>query len=291
MHIEASLFFPNRKYLGFSWIVDGHETVFQDNMLCFGLKSAPSIFNSISSLVVRYANAHDVQVIGYLVDFYVASESLAGCTKKQEFVIEFLQKIGFDINFKKVSPPSQQQKYLGIIVDLRTMVFCLPEEKLAKASSLVASTLAQTWSSYKKLEKLAGYLAHCATLIKGGRTFCKCLYGLLKAAKGKRRVWLSEVMIQDLKWWQAFNRIFDGTVPITHPCAPQHIFYTDASSTGFGAWWDSDFLYGYWDTTGPRCSHFLQPPTFDSLKMSNINVKVLWPVVASIKKWGPHWRN
>lgn len=281
----------DRDYLGFTWIVDGHECLFRDNMLCFGLKSAPAIFNALSNFIVRYANCIGVQVIGYLDDFFVASDNAQDCADKQNALIAILKNFGFKVNFDKVSGPSKNQKYLGIIIDLESMVFRLPEGKLSKASDAVSDMLDRSWSSYKKLEKLAGFLAHCSTLVKGGRTFCKRLYGTLKATRGRRRIKLSEVMKQDLKWWQAFLRVFDGTAPIPPPNPPEFEFYTDASGTGFGAWCEDDFLYGYWVKSSPRCHHFLDPPEFTNLSEASINIKELWPVVAAIKRWSSLWSN
>lgn len=41
---------PHRDFVGFQWEMDGVKRLFVDNYLCFGLPSAPYIFNAVSNL-------------------------------------------------------------------------------------------------------------------------------------------------------------------------------------------------------------------------------------------------
>lgn len=279
----------DRKYLGFTWQTSEGEKWFCDNALCFGLRSAPSIFHSISSFVTRFIEKMGFPVVGYLDDYFVASDTYDSCLENQRYLVKFLEYLGFVINFSKVTPPSPVPKFLGIIIDLQRMVFRLPEEKISKALNSINDMLRSNWSSYKKFEKLVGFLAHCATLVKGGRTFTRRCYSLLKATRGKNRFKISPVVKQDLNWWKAFLRVFDGTVPIKLPPRFAVDLYTDASNSGFGAWSADGFIYGYWGDTPIRCKHMVQPPKFDDVSNSNINVKELWPVVAAIQRWCTQW--
>lgn len=106
--------------------------------------------------------------------------------------------------------PSRYPKFLGNILDLNDMVFCLPEEKLARAERAVSALILKTWVSYKVIERVTGYLAHCATIVKGGKTFCRRIYSFMKATKGRRRVRISENIGLDLHWWSSFLRVFNG---------------------------------------------------------------------------------
>lgn len=141
------------------------------------------------------------------------------------------------------------------------------------------------------VEKVVGYLAHCATIVKGGTTFCHCMYSFLKATKGRCRVRLTKNIKLDLQWWSSFLRVFNGRCPIQLAGSPEVEIYTDASGSGFGGWSGSDYFYGYWDEAPDRCSHFEPPPRFSCLTESNINVKELWPVVVALKRWGDDWKN
>lgn len=114
------------------------------------------------------------------------------------------------------------------------MVFKLPEEKVLRADKAVKDVLPKRWASYKSMERLTGYLAHCSTLIKGGRTFCRRLYELLKVTKGRRRIKLPGTIKLDLQWWSSFLRVFNGRCPITRLGQPDCEVYTDASTLGLG---------------------------------------------------------
>lgn len=280
---------PHREYVGITWSSDGITTCYVDNVLCFGLRSAPSIFNSVSEFVTGFMLWAGIQVVGYLDDFFLACPSEEECQFWQEYLIDFLYYLGFKVNFSKVSPPSNSPKYLGILLDLTNMVFCLPEEKLVRAERAVSALMGKKWVSYKALEQVTGYLAHCASIIKSGRTFSRRIYGFLKATKGKRRVRLSENIRLDLQWWSKFLRVFNGCCPIDRNSTPNHEVFTDASDTGFGGWYNGDYFYGFWVDTPDRCKHFESPPKSQDIKGANINVKELWPVMVALKRWGSQW--
>lgn len=280
---------PHRTYVGFQWEDGGKLFHFVDNALCFGLKSAPAIFNSLSDLVVRFMKAAGIPCLGYLDDYFVSGESYDSCEFNQVSLMNLLTYLGFVINTKKVVTPSRKPKYLGVIIDLEKLVYRLPQDKLDKTLAKVSEMLNSSWCSRKSLERVTGLLAHCSVLVRGGRTFCRRLYSLLKATIGKRRVRLGEVFRQDLLWWKSFLNVFDGTCPIFPPLLPTKHFFTDASGTGFGAWHLNDFIFGFWGSHNYDCEHVSPPPVFNDLTTSNINVKELWPVVASINRWGSAW--
>lgn len=282
---------PHRKYQGFNWEMGGTVLNFQDNALCFGLRSAPSIFNNVSSFITRIVHESGRACQGYLDDYLVSGSSWEECKANQEFLVNLLRYIEFEVNMNKVTEPSHTPKYLGVIIDLESMKFRLPEDKLIKTSKFVRQLLNCSWCTRKDLEKLAGLLAHCAVLVKGGRTFCRRLYGLLKATMGLRRVRLADCFKMDLKWWDSFLRVFDGTCDIFPCMVPTHHTFTDASGSGFGAWFCDRYLFGFWGEHSYGCPHVFPPPVSDDISEANINVKELWPVVAAVKKWGEMWRS
>lgn len=286
---HVAVYPPHRQYLGFQWEIEGENMYFQDNSLCFGLRSAPSIFNSVSDLVVRLMFKSGVPCQGYLDDYFVAGTTFADCVEKQRHLVAILTYLGFKINPAKVTTPSRTPKYLGVVIDLERMRFRLPEEKISRAADLVKKLLKTRRCSRKDIEKLTGFLAHVSVLVKGGRTFCRRLYSLLKATMGKKRITLGEVFKADLHWWDKFLRIFEGHCEIFPSQQQPHHLFTDASGSGFGAWYRSRYLFGFWKKHGYFCPHVVSPPKFDDVSSSCINVKELWPVVAAFQRWGHIW--
>ena len=51
-----------RKFQGFMWDINGHQSFFQDNCLCFVLKCAPYIFSRFTEFIIRSMTrrGHDV---------------------------------------------------------------------------------------------------------------------------------------------------------------------------------------------------------------------------------------
>lgn len=177
----------HRKYMGFFWDHDGIENrMFQDNRLCFGLRTGPCNFNLIScflSDVLR--QRHGIRLVNYLDDFLCIGDTFASCQDAQNTVISLLRYVGFYISYNKLQPPSQITKYLGVIVDSIVMELRLPAEKILKLKSVLNKVKDLRSISKKKLESLTGVLSHCATIVRGGRLFCRRLYDLYKVLISK----------------------------------------------------------------------------------------------------------
>lgn len=62
----------------------------------------------------------------------------------------------------------------------------LPPGKLEKLTHVLAEHRDAILISKKSFEILTGLLAHCATIVKGGRVFCRHLYDLYKLMCNKQ---------------------------------------------------------------------------------------------------------
>lgn len=165
---SINIYPPHRKYVGFIWKFDNQQQWFCANTLCFGIKSAPYIFNCVSDFIARSLGEQEVICVNYLDDFFIAGDSEGECASKQTILINLLKYMGFKVNYKKVLRPTQEPKYLGVIIDLNAMCFRLPKEKLERTKIAVKQMLGKKHSSRKAIERLTGLLAHCATLVWGG---------------------------------------------------------------------------------------------------------------------------
>lgn len=140
---------PHRRFMGIKWEVNNEVLYYVDNALCFGLRSAPAIFNSVTKFIPSFMYVMGLKVVGYLDDYFLAGNTAAECTFWQSYLINFLNFLGFKVNYDKVIPPSRTPRYLGIVLDLENMMFCLPEDKLCRAESAVNKLLSKKWvSSY-----------------------------------------------------------------------------------------------------------------------------------------------
>lgn len=278
---HVQVFSPHREFTGFVWDLGEGPRYYRDNYLCFGLRSAPSIFNSVSNMVVRLMLRMGIQCQGYLDDYFLAAPTYPLCRSRQEFLIQLLNNRGFEVNESKVTLLSRSPKYFGVIIDMESMLFRLPEEKLLKTSALVSKLLVAKYCSRKDLERVTGYLAHVSVLVKGGRTFCRRLYSLLKATTGKRRIQFGALYRADLIWWEKFLRVFEGHCKIfPKSVVPYHVF-TDSSGSGYGAWYRDKFLFGFYSDLMPTHVHMFFPTQF--LMMFPLHALML-------KSYGQWWR-
>lgn len=150
-------------------------------------------------------------------------------------------------------------------------------------------------ASKHQLDKLAGMLAHCATIVRGGRTFCRRIYDACKIAgqNKSRYVRLNVLIRDDIKWWMRFAAIFNGRAAIQNEWFETPIV-SDSSRKGFAAYLGSDWVAGTWEddmVVDSSCDHIVSSPKIDCYDNSNINVLGLWPVVKAMQRWCVSMKN
>ena len=161
----------HRKFQGFKWDIGDGDVWFNELCLCFGLKCAPWIFTQVSDFCVKCAKLEGVdRCINYLDDFIVIDKDKQSCDLAQLTLHLVLERLGFVIAVKKVVSPSQVTTYLGIIINTVNLTLSIGEDKLSRVIECVTSLQNKKWCSRKLLEQTAGLLAHCATVVRGGRT-------------------------------------------------------------------------------------------------------------------------
>ena len=123
----------------------------------------------------------------------------------------------------------------------------MPNSKLEKLQSEIDFFMGRNRATQKQLQRLAGILGHCSTLVRGGRTFSHRVISLLKCFTGKRRyVRLGQEFERDLDWWQSFASWFNGISAIIKSAEASHSFATDSSFSGFGVTYNRDWISGTW---------------------------------------------
>ena len=292
---------PHRTLQGFRWAFNGSYKFFTDNFLCFGLKNAPSIFHRISCAITRMiARKGFTNIVNYLDDFLIVASSREECLRAQLTLIHLLHSLGFQVNWSKLSGPSQRVKFLGIILDSIAMQASIPEDKISSLEDQLNFLLSKHKASKRELQRVAGLMNFLAKVVKGGRTFLRRVLdrmNLLKRPFYKARI--TSDLRKDFCWWLDFCRVFNGqAISISYSPIIEHA-YTDASLSGFGAHWRNHWLAGVWfsdkqvlpslrlsgnwiHTTGHEIPSQLQ---------ANINYLELYAALHAIRRWSPHWAN
>ena len=149
----------------------------------------------------------------------------------------------------------------------------------------------KSWVSRKLLEQAAGLLAHCATVVKGGRTFTRRIYNILRDTEARcKRIYLGELARLDLSWWAKFIMTFNGKARMFNKECRVVTMTTDASSTGFGGHSLDDYFWGFWTVDEVCCPHQARAPQ-EPIYYDNINVGELWPVLAGLHRCCSLWRD
>lgn len=234
---------------GVRWEVDGKEEYLVDTRLCFGLRSAPFIFSQVSNFVVRAMARRGIfRVANYLDDYILFAPTFESCQFGQEVLIHLLQSLGFNIAWDKCSAPSKSTRYLGVIFDSDSMQIKLPEDKLEKLRNELLFFEGKTRATKLQIQKLAGYLAHCSKVVRGGRLFSRRIISLLRGLGDKKRIRIPKNIGLDLSWWQSFMRVFNGSASIIrYNYGDGPVIWTDACATGYGFFSGHDWQAGRCD--------------------------------------------
>lgn len=125
MHRES------RKYLRFRFGGYLYEFV----CLPFGLSTAPFIFTKVLKPVVNSLRIEGLLSVIYLDDILWIGQDYESCKANVDSTISLLQSLGFIINEKKSNlTPNNRCRFLGFILDSKSMTLELPESKRKKDS-------------------------------------------------------------------------------------------------------------------------------------------------------------
>lgn len=247
---SVSIFPPHRECQGIRWEIDGCNHYLLDTRLCFGIKSAPFIFTQISNFILRAMQRRGfMRIANYLDDYIIFDSSFENCQYAQSVLIHLLITLGFCPAWGKCSSPSTYSRYLGINFDSIRMELVLPEDKIYKLCKELDFFENKPRVTKKQVQKLAGYLAHCAKVVRGGRLFSRRVISLLKGLKKKKRITLPSTIRRDLDWWRAFMNIFNGSATIIrYNFGDGPMVWTDACITGYGVYSIDDWQAGLFNS-------------------------------------------
>ena len=287
------------------WMFGPHDPsryeYFVDNRLRFGVSCAPAIFNRLSNAIVRMmARRGFHSIVNYLDDFLIVGKTQAACQQGLLVLINLLHSLGFNVSWKKVVSPCQRVTFLGIKLDSTTMCVRLPSDKLERLNSLITSFSNKVSASKRQLQSLAGSLNFACHVVHGGRTFLRrVIDSINKLKRPSHRTRLSSQFRDDILWWKNSLVAFNGRSMMLDFRQPVYV-QTDASFCGFGAVCSDDWFAGSWSECLDPKLHISRPLSahcshaghaIDSSLRSNINYLELFPILISVRRWGPQFQN
>ena len=233
--------------LGICW----QGSMYIDQALPFGLRSAPKIFSAIADFLAWVLHCEGVLLlIHYLDDFLIfgpPGTTIAATTRS--LVERIFDRIHVPLAHHKTEGPTTSLTFLGILIDTGRFQLSLPSDKLARLQDLLRLWRSKKCCTRKELESLVGHLSHAATVVRPGRMFLRNLFSLLsKVSKPNHFIRLSLDTRADLAWWQCLLTYWNG-VSFFPPTTPSAHLYSDASgSYGCGAFYYNSWFQVRWPT-------------------------------------------
>ena len=264
----------DRLLLGMRW----NKRIFVDNMLPFGLRSAPKIFTAIADAFEWVIEQRGVAwVYHYLDDFITLGEpGQDTCRHNLEMILSTCVELGVTVALNKCVGPSVCLTFLGIEIDSQNMEMRLPADKLARLKETIQQWRGSKNCTKRDLLSLIGQLGHACKVVKPGRIFLSQMIKLSTVAKQlDHHIRLNHAFRADLEWWNLYLVQWNGVSLLWNEDTPSVLVTSDASGCwGCGAFWTT---------------HWFQLPWPDTLLNHHITIKELIPVVVAAAVWGRQW--
>lgn len=238
---HVDIFEQHQCYLGFSFIIDNKTRFFQFSVLPFGLSTACNIFTKIFRPLVKHWRSRGIKIILYLDDGIVAhSDKLLLEDQSKEIYLD-MKKAGIVINEEKSCwIPSQNTKWLGLIVNLISFQYEAPLEKISSLKQVISSLLKSEFTTCRQIAKVTGKITSLH-LAYGPITklFTKALHCIVvEGPAWDRKIRLSMNARSELLFWSHNLSERNGCSILSE--TPKSLqLYTDASGSGGGGYIDS----------------------------------------------------
>lgn len=155
---------------------------YQYNVVPFGWNESPFIYQTLSEAVSGYLRELGLKDFSYLDDS--ATANAPHLIVRDAYVkLVLLTLLGYFINTKKsVLLPGPVQRWLGLLVDLASRTFRIPDDKLQSFLQLISSALSVGHVSLPQLEKIAGKCVSFAPAVPGALLFTRAMYDAITSA-------------------------------------------------------------------------------------------------------------
>ena len=227
----------------FSWdFGTGVDRYFQFTVLPFGLSSAPFIFTKLLKPLEAPWRGQGIPIALFFDDGIGAGSSLNSAKINSSIVRADLARCGFEINKEKSSwEPERKFSWIGYDIDTQTgFIFAsaVRMEKLLNDLNEVCSVLEA--SAFVHVKRIASIVGQIISMSPSCGNFTQIMTRYLNLVINTRHSWNSMVVLTDpakeeLKFWRDNLRSLNGIPFWQKPFVPSKEMFSDASSTGCGA--------------------------------------------------------
>ena len=141
--------------------IDGKIYFFVDKCLPFGASISCAHFQFFSDAlahITRFKTGNEN--VNYLDDFFFAALKKAWCDNIIQEFIQICGQIKFPVSLEKTFWGDQQVVFLGLLINTKLQIVCVPVEKVNRAIFLINKMLNKknNKTTLRDIQKLAGFL-------------------------------------------------------------------------------------------------------------------------------------
>jgi len=264
--------------LGICW----RQLFYIDTCLPFGLRSAPYLFNQLST-AIHWILQHSKGVrhlLHYLDDFFTAGPAASPtCADNLQAMFSLCEDIQAPIKLSKVEGPTTSMTFLGIHLNSITMEASISADRKQALLDELRWMKQKDRVTKRDLLSLVGKLSFCCKVLPAGRIFLRRMIDLsTKVSNLHHHISLTSDAKLDIQWWLDLLPKWPGKALILNsrwtPSPALHL-YTDASGLqGWGAYWEGRWLQSHWSSS--QCE-------------MDITWKELFAIVLAVHTWGSFW--
>jgi len=241
-----------RKYLRFMHRGQAYQWL----ALPFGLSTAPAVFTAMMRPILAWCHRRGIPIHAYIDDWLLHHHNSHEVVHNMRKVMELLYNLGLGLNLPKSRlVPAQQFQFLGAWLNLRTFLVTPSEARILALGELFQELLILPNLTARHLARLIGMMDSLADLVPLGRWRVRLLHWFrtINWARESYEDVVPPLPFWDegLQWWMSPDNLLQG-VPVHEPL-PDHLIYTDASATGWGAQWDLRSAAGTWSPLQATC--------------------------------------
>ena len=181
---------------------DSDPIIMCDTRLPFGAGKSPAIFNWITQAVARSLRRNGHHVVVYLEDFFVCGPDFDSCKSTFDTLIMTLCGLGFQINWNKIVPPTQQLVFRDVQIDTVAGLLSLKAGKLSDLVDLLDSFEQRKHAAHNQLESVAGKLCWAAHVVPWGWAYIGTIFNLIFSLKSPKHKCRLGDLQANLNWWR-----------------------------------------------------------------------------------------
>ena len=257
----------------------------------FGPANAPKDAQTMSATVARVAArwflpeeepVHDA-IGSYVDDFWAFAKTEQLAWLLLWALLSAFWYLGLAVSLKKLQWPARRMKVLGFIWDLPSQTVQIPQKKIEKARTRLQLVLDSPFTCRKDMERLLGLLQWISAVAFPLRAMIRQSYRDLASfpARNYEPTQLRKSTREQLEWWRRtideLNwRPFDHILGFNDKTILN--ITADASSEGFGLWWEGAYVQYRWE----ECT-----PPWNRMRWAHINAQEALAMLAAVAILGP----